>query len=203
MIRAEVKFKNSAFIKALEKSNYESIADFSRKSGISYQRLIEYANLRYSFGDLSVKVKISKLLNSDLHTLFDQYEKVIEKNRKYPRKIIKEIPVDNLLSADSKEVLQIQSDYNVDDFLNEDSLKIDIADALNNLKDRERLVVEMHHGLNGFKEMSFTDIAEELGNVVKRERVRQIYQKAIRRLRHRSKSEKLKNYIYIKKEERD
>ena len=74
MIRAEVRFKNSEFIKALERNGYESIAEFSRASEVNYQYLIEYANLRHVFKDLKTKVKIATLLNSDLHTLFDKYE---------------------------------------------------------------------------------------------------------------------------------
>ena len=60
MIRAEVRFKNSAFMKALERSKYNSIAEFSRESGIGYQYLVEYANLRHSFKKIEDQVKIKE-----------------------------------------------------------------------------------------------------------------------------------------------
>ena len=65
MIRAEIRFKNSAFIKALEKNGYDSIAEFSRAVDVNYISLVEYANLRYIFKDIKVKVRIAELLNSD------------------------------------------------------------------------------------------------------------------------------------------
>ena len=46
MIRAEVKFKNAVFMKALERSKYNSIAELSRVSKISYQSLINFASLK-------------------------------------------------------------------------------------------------------------------------------------------------------------
>ena len=104
MIRAEVRFKNSAFMKALERSRYNSIAEFSRVSGISYQYLVEYANLRHSFKSLEDQVKIAQLLDCELYELFDQYEGVIEKSKSTSRKIFREIPIEKMLSFDSKEV---------------------------------------------------------------------------------------------------
>ena len=41
MIRTEIRFKNLAFIKALEESEYNSIAEFSKVSEIGYNRLIQ------------------------------------------------------------------------------------------------------------------------------------------------------------------
>ena len=199
MIRAEIRFKNSAFIKALEKNGYDSIAEFSRAVNVSYISLVEYANLRYIFKDIKVKVRIAELLNSDLHVLFDQYEKVVEKNKKNPRKIAREIPIEKMLSTTSKQVLQLESDYDINDSLNKDSLKIDINDAIYTLKDREKDVISMYFGLNGYKEQTLDEIGKEFG--LSCERVRQIKEKAIRRLRHRSKSNKLRPYTSYKSED--
>lgn len=203
MIRTEIRFKNASFINALEKNNYNSIAEFSRESEISYQRLIEYANLKYLFKGKS-KEKIINLLKSDEWTLFEQYREVIEKSNGENKKIVKDIPVDKMLSLSSKEVLQIESDVNVEENqeLNNHFLKIELEKGLKTLKDRERKCIEMYYGLNGFFGSgenggnSFDEIAKEFG--VSKERARQIKEKAIRRMRHRSRSEKLKPFTGLK-----
>lgn len=192
MIRAEVRFKNSVFIKALERSRYNSIAEFSRVSGVSYQYLIEYANLRHSFKKLEDQVKIAQLLECEPCELFDKYEKVVEKNKGGVRKVIREIPIDKMLSFESKEVKMLESDYSTDDIDHEIGLEKEVRDALDTLKDRERDVIKMHFGIGVDRPMSIEEIGEEFG--LSRERVRQIRAKAIRRLRYRSRGRKLSFY---------
>ena len=80
MIRAEIRFKNSAFWTALEKNGYKSMAEFSRQAKIRYDKLLAYANLRYVFeDDFDSRQIIISLLQSDEWTLFDQYKKAVEK----------------------------------------------------------------------------------------------------------------------------
>ena len=192
MIRAEVRFKNSVFIKALERSRYNSIAEFSRVSGVSYQYLIEYANLRHSFKKLEDQVKIAQLLECERCELFDKYEKVVEKNKGGVRKVIREIPIDKMLSFESKEVKMLESDYSTNNIDDKIGLEKEVRDALDTLKDRERDIIKMHFGIGVDRPMSIEEIGEEFG--LSRERVRQIRAKAIRRLRYRSRGRKLSFY---------
>ena len=60
------------------------------------------------------------------------------------------------------------------------------------LNDRERHVVEAFYGINQ-PELSMEEIGEKYG--LSRERVRQIKEKAIRRLRHHTKNKMLKSYL--------
>ena len=61
------------------------------------------------------------------------------------------------------------------------SLSADMNHAFNLLSERERLIIERTFGLNGQSEMTLEEIGESLG--LSRERVRQIREKAIRKLR--------------------
>jgi len=205
MIRAEIRFKNSIFMKALERSEYNSIAEFSRASGISYSCLVEYANLRYSFKKIEDQVKIAELLDCELYELFDQYEKVIEKSKGTSRKIFREIPIEKMLSFDSKEVQLLESDYNTDDIDHSIGIKKEVGDSLSTLKDREKDVIKLHFGIGISEPMALSDIAEKFGLTM--ERTRQIKVKALRRLRHESRSNNLKSYALIspsaKKEARE
>ena len=193
MIRAEIRFKNSAFWSALEENGYKSMAEFSRQTKIRYDRLLAYANLRYIFeDDKDSRQMIMALLQSDEWTLFDQYEKVIRKEGGV-KKIITDIPIDKIISLESREVLMLESPDGIDESMIKESLELDISAALGMLKDREQMVLKMHYGIGGFRQLDLDEIAEEFG--LTRERVRQIKEKAVRRLRHRSISRGLRPYL--------
>ncbi len=75
----------------------------------------------------------------------------------------------------------------------EDSLKDALDAVLNTLTASEREILKMRFGLDGFKPMSLQQIGEQFH--LSKERIRQIEKKAIRRLRHPSRSQKLKSFI--------
>lgn len=76
--------------------------------------------------------------------------------------------------------------------LNE-SLRKEIERALHTLTSREADVVRLYFGLNGEHAMTLEEIGEKFD--LTRERVRQIKEKAIRRLKHTSRSKILKTYL--------
>ena len=73
-----------------------------------------------------------------------------------------------------------------------ESLKSEINNALKVLNDRERGVIEAFYGINQ-PELTLEEIGEKFG--LTRERVRQIREKAIRRLRTCTKKQILKTYL--------
>ena len=73
-----------------------------------------------------------------------------------------------------------------------ESLRSEIERALEILNDRERKVVMAFFGI-GMPEMTLEEIGDKYN--LTRERVRQINEKAIRRLRHNTKSKLLKSYL--------
>ena len=73
------------------------------------------------------------------------------------------------------------------------SLEEEVKASLTSLKDREQEVIKMYFGINREYALTLNEIGEEFG--LTRERVRQIKEKAIRRLRHKSRSTKLRQYL--------
>lgn len=81
---------------------------------------------------------------------------------------------------------------NADRGLINESLGTEIERALATLTEREKDIVKYFFGI-GCSEMTLEEIGDKFG--LTRERVRQIKEKAIRRLRHSSKSKWLKSYL--------
>ena len=74
-----------------------------------------------------------------------------------------------------------------------DQLKEDLRRVLGTLTEREQKILDLRFGLTNGREMTL----EEIGDLfsVTRERIRQIEAKALRKLRHPSRSRKLKDYL--------
>jgi RNA polymerase primary sigma factor len=80
-----------------------------------------------------------------------------------------------------------------DYILMNESLKAEIERALATLTEREAEVIKLYFGLNIDHSMTLEEIGERFN--LTRERVRQIKEKAIRRLRHASRSKNLRTYL--------
>jgi RNA polymerase primary sigma factor len=96
-------------------------------------------------------------------------------------------------SSSMYDVLTTDSLPNPDSGLVLESLRRDIRTSLRTLTSRESEVVSMFYGLEGKMPMSLEEIGSKFD--LTRERVRQIKEKAIRRLKHTSKNRNLKTYL--------
>lgn len=74
-----------------------------------------------------------------------------------------------------------------------DSLKRDIKNSLNTLKEKERDVLMLYFGIDSEYPKTLNEIGEKFN--LTRERIRQIKDKAINRLRHKSRSSVLRSYL--------
>lgn len=88
--------------------------------------------------------------------------------------------------------MQSDSDPSTDEELLKESLRSEIASALSVLNDRERNVIEAFYGINQ-PECTMEEIGKKYG--LTRERVRQIREKAIRRLKQNTQNKMLKAYL--------
>ena len=91
------------------------------------------------------------------------------------------------------DIIEDDGQIDPDEPLMAESLKDEIRQSLDTLKDRERQVIKMYFGIDRDYALTLNEIGEEFS--LTRERVRQIKEKAIRRLRHRSRSKSLRTYL--------
>ena len=98
-----------------------------------------------------------------------------------------------------------EDDSHLGDFIEDDSalspadsaafsmLRAELATALESLTDRERQVVKLRFGLEDGRARTLEEVGKEFN--VTRERIRQIEAKALRKLRHPSRSRRLKDFL--------
>ncbi len=72
-------------------------------------------------------------------------------------------------------------------------LREQLGDVLGTLSEREKRVLELRFGIEDGRPRTLEEVGREFG--VTRERIRQIEAKALRKLRHPSRSKKLKDYL--------
>jgi len=109
----------------------------------------------------------------------------------------KKISIDApFVNGDGNSLLDVMEDENIDQADSElliESLKKEVQEALSKLTNREAEVLTSYYGLNNRKSMTLEEIGDKFG--LTRERVRQIKEKATKRLRYNSTSNDLKSFL--------
>jgi RNA polymerase primary sigma factor len=85
------------------------------------------------------------------------------------------------------------NDAGTDEHLIHESLSQEIQRSLSTLTEKERNVINLYYGLETKKSLSLDEIGQKYD--LTRERVRQIKEKAIKRLKHSSRSKLLRSYL--------
>lgn len=91
------------------------------------------------------------------------------------------------------DVLSNDGEGSPDMFLMEESLRDEVMHGLALLTPREQEVISAYYGLNGFKSLTLEEIGDQFG--LTRERVRQIKERAIRRLKKSYNRNALRSYL--------
>jgi RNA polymerase primary sigma factor len=119
-------------------------------------------------------------------------EKIIETMRSSGRHVSVDAPFTDGEEGTLLDVMVNTDSPYADKNLISESLAKEIARALETLDEREREIIKCFFGI-GCSEMTLEEIADKFS--LTRERVRQIKEKAIRRLRQSSRSQLLKDYL--------
>lgn len=80
-----------------------------------------------------------------------------------------------------------------EDAASHELLKEQVTEVLDTLNDREKKVLKLRFGLEDGRQRTLEEVGKEFG--VTRERIRQIEAKALRKLRHPTRSKKLRDYL--------
>lgn len=110
------------------------------------------------------------------------------------------ISIDAKVSEDSdtemSDIIPGETLDDIDEKINSDSLKSEINNVFETLTEREAKILNMFFGLNGYNEMSLKEIGEQLD--LTNERVRQVKELALKKLRMFNQSSKLREFLDCK-----
>jgi len=146
-----------------------------------------YAKLEQELEREPIAEEISEVLNL-------LPEDIRETMKNQSRHMSMDAPLGNMEDGGSMYELMINDqEATPDNTLIIESLRSEIDRALTSLTAREADVVRLYYGLSGGHSHSLEEIGEKFD--LTRERVRQIKEKAVRRLKHASRSKILKDYL--------
>jgi hypothetical protein len=178
--RVEVRVKNNLLYRAIEAAGFDSVAAFSRFSGIQQTTIGEYLNLRQppigarGWRQPALKMAFAlKCLPEDLFPA-DYMHKAIEQH-----KVVREYSADEIAG-----VMKIAQETPEQLMIQQDAVNT-LQSALDTLPPRRREVLVMRYGLDGGKEHTLDELAKHFG--VGSERIRQIELSGIRQLKHPSR----------------
>ena len=130
----------------------------------------------------------------EIANLLDMSEEDVKESLKNSgRHVSMDAPLVEGEDSNLYDVLSYGESPNPEEDLMHESLRIEIERALSTLTPREADVIRLFFGLNGQHPLTLEEIGDKFD--LTRERVRQIKEKAIRRLKHTSRSRILKSYL--------
>ena len=176
----------------IRQSIQQAIADQSRLVRLPVNQVGSANLLRKAASDFVQKNGRTPSIE-ELREMVDMPE---EKIKELMSQDSKSVSVDApLVGEDGNNLLELLPNNSTpctDNLLVQESLKEEVARSLHTLAPRVRCVLEAFFGI-GQPEMTLDEIAEKYG--LTRERVRQLKEKGIRRLRHDAHSKRLKAYL--------
>lgn len=177
----------------IRQSIMQSLAEQSRIVRLPLNRVGSLNKISKTFSDLEQKFQREPSHEELAEVIGVTPEEVIENLRVSGRHVSMDAPFAQGEENSLLDVLRDENEETPDSELIADSLKREIQRALSTLTVREAEVLAFYFGLDGNAPMTLEEIGERFN--LTRERVRQIKEKATRRLRHTSRSKTLKAYL--------
>jgi DNA-directed RNA polymerase sigma subunit (sigma70/sigma32) len=192
--RIDLKVRNNIILSKIEEAGYKTVCEFCRVHGMKgwESSIGEFVNMKRSplnsKGDFfDIIKKIAEILNCMPEDLFSEQQ--MHTALKTNKRVIKVNEAEMRFMLECNE----QKQKLLEEIVEEEQKNKTIIDLLDTLTPREKKVLEMRMGLNGEEESTL----EECGMCfnIQSQRVRQIEAKALRKLRHESRSDKIREFL--------
>lgn len=178
----------------IRQSIIQALAEQSRLVRLPLNKVGSLSKINKAFSELEQKYE-REPSPDELSQLLDISPEDIESTMQVSsRHVSVDAPFSDGESGSLMDVLENKQADSADEYMDfQDSLRIECERTLATLTERERDVIKLFFGIGVPHAMTLQDIGEHLG--LTRERVRQIKDKAINKLRANSRSRLLKDYL--------
>ena len=186
--RIKITIQNANILRAMKKKGVKSVSELCRLTNTGQSTIGDILNLKKSpvllNGDWNSSVlKICEFLNVMPSVLFSDEQRLpLEKNTGYMEVSFEDIS--QLISDKATNPIILQN--------KKDKVKA-VEDALSILTEREQKILNLKFGIDG-AEHTLEEIGELFG--ISKERVRQIENKSLRKLRYPKVADKLREFIH-------
>jgi RNA polymerase primary sigma factor len=177
----------------IRQSIMQALAEQSRIVRLPLNRVGSLSKISKTFSELEQKFQREPSTEEVAEVIGVSIEEVQNNMKVSGRHVSMDAP---FAQGEENSLLDVLSDANEstpDSALMVDSLTQEVQRALSTLTQREAEVLGLYFGLNNNNAMTLEEIGEKFN--LTRERVRQIKEKATRRLRHTSRSKTLKSFL--------
>ena len=177
----------------IRQSILQALAEQSRIVRLPLNKIGSINKINKAYASIEQEEERAPSAN-EIATFLDMSESdVKESQRNSGRHVSMDAPLVEGEDSNLYDVLRSGESPNPDRELLNASLSIEIERALETLTPREADVIRLYFGLESKQSLTLEEIGEQFD--LTRERVRQIKEKAIRRLKHASRSKILKTYL--------
>ncbi len=177
----------------IRQSILQAIADQSRivrlplnQVGVINKIKKETARLEQTLKRLPTTEEIAEAIDMPVYKVSE-----IMKMNNHPQSI--DSPISPNEETRFVDIFVHDNDEDTDNILIKESLSSEIHDLLKTLPDKEQEVLKLFYGIDTSHEHTLDEIGDRMG--LSRERVRQIKERALKRLRQNSKNKNLKSYL--------
>jgi RNA polymerase sigma factor (sigma-70 family) len=189
--RVEVKIKNNKLLEKIEAAGFTSVAQFAKAHNISLSRIYKLVSMKdtalgYGGKLRPLTLKLSKIFQCLPEDIFPeaQITQKLTNNRQF-------------FTANESELVNLTASLRSVSVSPERALILsDAQDVVKSmvaeLTPREQMVLDMRYGLTDGGEKTLDEIAKVMGFT--RERIRQLEQNALRKMKHPAKSKQLREY---------
>ncbi len=199
----QIAIKNNYLLTAMRENGYFFVPRLAEASGVSSSAIYEYLSLRKGALTLrrgAVRASVQRLADFLKRTpdqLFpsQHFDRPLKTN-----KATMEVDLDDMKRMFHDDLTALPPML-PDAVVEEEELRRMMGECLDTLLPREKRVLELRFGLDGEDQLTFEEISQRLvdegvwPHLVQKERIRQIEAKAMRKLKHPSRSRELKVFL--------
>lgn len=193
--RLKFVIKNNLILTAIEDLGYTNLHKFSKDNQVSLTGLYDLINLKDppigSGGNFSkVAKQLMEVLGACPTDLWTEEQLTLTLKKNSEEKNLSKEALRVALRSDARSLIGL--DYPEQEVAEKEAVQV-VSEALDSLTPREAKVLKLRYGIGEEDEHTLEEVGEKFK--VTRDRIRQIEVKALRHMRHPSRSEKLRTLL--------